>query len=257
MNHGSRPSLRRVVVFLILLVVLPTAIAGGWMQEVGTRSRLLIQAFFFPVEIVGVLLPAIVLSSGTDRPAVLRWRPARWTWIGLAIVGSLGLGGLLTYAQTLWQDATHLAPPAGLNGLLGIHSWASGILLVLGAAIVPAICEETAFRGLVMSGLERWGGRVAVVVTTLLFAAYHFEPYGIPTYLVLGAFLAWLAWRSGSILPGIAAHATNNLLALGQVNGTGDAWWWAHVWTIAPTAAALAIVAIAWLHRTLPRIESH
>ena len=256
MNHGSRPSLHRLVAFLVLLLVLPTAIGGWWLQEVGTRHRLLIQAFFFPVEILGVLSPALILSTGTERTAVLRWRPARWTWIGLAILGSLGLGGLLTYAQTLWQDATHLAPPAGLDWLLGIHSWASGAVLVLGAALVPAICEETAFRGLVLSGLERWGGPIAVAITTVLFAAYHLDLYGIPTYLVLGAFLAWLAWRSGSILPGIAAHATNNLLALGQVNGFGEDWWWAHVWAIAPAAAVVAIAAIVGLQRSLPRTES-
>ena len=256
MDPDSRPSLPRLVAFLLLLLILPTAVGGWWLHEVGSRSRLLIQAFFFPVEILGVLLPALLLTSGTERLAVLRWRPARWTWIGLAMLGSLGLGGLLTYAQTLWQDASHLAPPAGLDRLLGIHSWVSGVVLVLGAALVPAICEETAFRGVVLSGLERWGGRVAVIVTTVLFAGYHLAPYGLPTYLVLGGFLAWLAWRSGSILPGVAAHATNNLLALAQVNGIGEDWWWAHVRAIAPASAVLAIVAIAWLHRELPRTES-
>ncbi|MBU6429654.1 MAG: CPBP family intramembrane metalloprotease, partial [Cyanobacteria bacterium REEB65] len=77
-----------------------------------------------------------------------------------------------------------------------------------------------------------------------------------PTYLVLGTFLAWLAWRSGSLLPGMAAHAANNALALLQVNGLPESWWWTHVALMAPISAAVAIAGTLWLHRELEATAS-
>lgn len=218
-------------------------------------SRPLIQAFFFPVELLGVLLPAVAFTAGFDRTRVLRWRAARPSWVLGAALASLALGGVLTYLQTFWQNATNLTPPTGLDWLLSAHSLRGWILLAIGAALLPAICEETAFRGLVLSGFERWGKLAGGAVTTVLFAAFHLEPYGIPTYLVLGTLLAWLAWRTGSILPGIAAHAVNNLLALVQVGLLPEAWWTRHAAVIAPASVVLAIAALWWLHRAMPRPE--
>ena len=247
----TRPSLGRVAAFLVVLLILPNVIGTGWLQEVARGSRPLTQAFFFPVEILGVLLPALAFSSGFDRRTVLRWRPARPSWILVAALASLGWGGVLTYLQTFWQHATGLAPPTGLDWLLSAHSARGWTLLILGAALLPALCEETAFRGLVLSGYGRWGGLVGGGVTTLLFAAYHMTPYGLPTYLVLGTLLAWLAWRTGSVLPGIAAHATNNLLALVQVSLLPEAWWSQHAAIVAPVAVILAIGSTWWLHRAM------
>ncbi|MBU6427810.1 MAG: hypothetical protein KGR26_02250, partial [Cyanobacteria bacterium REEB65] len=142
--------------FLIALLVLPTAIGSIWLQTLG-RGKTLVETFFFPVEILGVFLPALLFTIGLDRKAVLRWRRAPAVLVAVAGTTSLGWGGLLTYAQTGWQHVTGLEPPPGIESLLGVYTARDGLLLVAGAVILPAICEETAFRGLVLSGLQGWG----------------------------------------------------------------------------------------------------
>ncbi len=92
-----------------------------------------------------------------------------------------------------------------------------GTALVL-FAVVPAICEEVAFRGYILSGLEaghrRW---TAIVLSAVLFGLLHvlmslFQQLFNAT--LLGLVLGWMAIRTRSLFPGIVFHLTNNALAV-------------------------------------------
>ena len=54
----------------------------------------------------------------------------------------------------------------------------------------------------------------AVLVTSLGFAMIHLNPGWIIQIYLLGIILGYLAWRTGSIIPGLILHALNNGLAL-------------------------------------------
>ncbi|MBI5302033.1 MAG: CPBP family intramembrane metalloprotease [Chloroflexi bacterium] len=82
------------------------------------------------------------------------------------------------------------------------------------AALVPVV-EETFFRGFVYSGLRgRFGARSALILSTLIFALLHFSLDRLIPILVLGGVLAWLYERTGSLVPGVILHGTNNAFAL-------------------------------------------
>ncbi len=83
---------------------------------------------------------------------------------------------------------------------------------------MPAICEEFAFRGFILSGLEReHRTRSAILLSALMFGFLHvllslFQQLFNAT--LLGIVLGLLAVRSRSILPGIVFHFLNNALAV-------------------------------------------
>jgi sodium transport system permease protein len=87
-------------------------------------------------------------------------------------------------------------------------------------ALLPAICEELAFRGFILSGLEyRRGTRSAILLSALMFGFLHvllslFQQLFNAT--LLGIVLGLLAVRSRSLLPGILFHFLNNALAVTQ-----------------------------------------
>ncbi|MCC6579100.1 MAG: CPBP family intramembrane metalloprotease [Phycisphaeraceae bacterium] len=88
-------------------------------------------------------------------------------------------------------------------------------LVLLWIAIVPAVCEELLFRGLLLSGFQARGRRgVAIILTAAAFGLFHFLLAKFAITFLLGAALAWLCWQSRSILPGILAHAINNAIAV-------------------------------------------
>jgi sodium transport system permease protein len=85
-------------------------------------------------------------------------------------------------------------------------------------AVVPALCEELAFRGFILSGLARRGRTaLAVVLSSLAFGVMHMVPQQVFNAALMGLVLGLLAVRSGSLLPCVLFHLVNN--ALGLVHG--------------------------------------
>lgn len=83
---------------------------------------------------------------------------------------------------------------------------------IMGAA-VSGIVEEAAFRGYMQRGLERIGVHRAILITSAAFTLIH-GVHGPGTLLMLGPgiFVAswlygWLAWRTGSVVPGMVIHS--------------------------------------------------
>lgn len=88
------------------------------------------------------------------------------------------------------------------------------ILAVLVGLVVP-IGEEIFFRGLTYGALRSMMNRhTAALVSALFFAALHLEPVEFLPILILGTILAYVYDFTGSLVPGMIAHAVNNLTAL-------------------------------------------
>lgn len=156
--------------------------------------------------------PKLGSLLGLRRPADARIPTARGVGAGLLVgVGAgLGLALPLTWLQRSWLEL----PPesAGLAQLLdlgGTH-W---LALVGGLALVPAISEELAFRGVVLGLLRaRWRPGAAVIAQALLFGLLHASLIRVLPTAALGLLLGALAVRTGWLLPGLLAHATHNAL---------------------------------------------
>lgn len=88
-------------------------------------------------------------------------------------------------------------------------------LTVLRVAIIAPIVEEMIFRGIIMHGfMQNYSGVKAVVVSALLFALFHLNPWQFPATFVLGLFLGWLMLTTHSLPLCILGHSINNLLVL-------------------------------------------
>lgn len=99
--------------------------------------------------------------------------------------------------------------------------------VVLVLAVIPAICEELAFRGFMFSGLVRDHGRLrAIIGTSVLFGMSHGVLQQSMAATVMGVLLGWIALRTGSILPGLLVHLTNNALSvsLGRLAASDAPW---------------------------------
>ncbi len=94
------------------------------------------------------------------------------------------------------------------------------VTLVLLLAVLPAVAEEALFRGWCLRGLRReMSAAAAVLLSSAAFGVFHLEPDRIAFTGVLGCALGFLALRSGSLWPGILAHALHNgiTVSLGRV----------------------------------------
>lgn len=88
------------------------------------------------------------------------------------------------------------------------------ILVVIVIAVTPAICEEFLFRGLVFRNFEKIiPASKAIFFTGLLFALFHFHPFNIIPLMVLGIFLTFIVYHSGSIYTALICHFINNFIS--------------------------------------------
>ncbi len=100
------------------------------------------------------------------------------------------------------------------SDLSGSTENVSHIEIILSLIVIPAVCEEFLFRGIVFSEYRKYGTANAVIVSTLCFAMLHFSFENIFIYLFTGLLLGFVTAVSKSIIPSIALHLLSNTLSI-------------------------------------------
>lgn len=85
------------------------------------------------------------------------------------------------------------------------------LLTLFHVALVPAVCEEIMYRGYVMRMLEKnWGIIAAIIISGIIFGAYHLRVTQLLPLASIGILLAYVTYKSGSLIPAIVGHLVNN-----------------------------------------------
>ena len=109
------------------------------------------------------------------------------------------------------------------GNLLKPNSIIEGGLIILVVAFVPALCEETMFRGFIQRSFEfKMKPFWAALITALFFGLYHFNPYDLIPLIALGFFFGYASYTSNSILVPMFLHFLNNFTAVMMYFILGD-----------------------------------
>jgi len=176
-----------------------------------------LSAFFSEIALFMLLPYLLSRVFDTGWNAWMRWpRISLGIW-GAIMLALIGLGVLVSNIPVavdrvypMSKDYLEL-----FEKFLRADSTGELILLLIVAAVVPGICEEVAFRGLIQSGIQRtYGTKAGIIITSLLFAVIHLSPWNFLALIAMGLFLGILREKTGSIWPGALAHTVNNTIAL-------------------------------------------
>ena len=88
------------------------------------------------------------------------------------------------------------------------------LYLVLAYAVLPAVCEEFVFRGILCHEYERGGVLRAIIFSSLFFALLHFNIANLPVYIFSGLILAMTLYATRSIFGSMLAHFLYNIFGL-------------------------------------------
>ena len=81
--------------------------------------------------------------------------------------------------------------------------------------LLPCICEEITFRGVLMRGLSRYGFFASVVLSSAMFALFHGNTQQILIQFMGGMAIGAGMYITGNFMIGAAMHFFNNLFAVG------------------------------------------
>ena len=176
-----------------------------------------------------VVLSGVSLAEGlglrrvADRTAALSALAGATLW-----AASLGL---MSVQFVVWRPpADFLETFRAIHQALRPSTAAEAVLSVLAIALMPALCEETLFRGVVMPSLMRAGAAAGLLGSAALFALIHVDAVGrspvfyrLPFAFAVGLGLGALRLITGSLVPSILAHAVLNTITFATVFATGAA----------------------------------
>lgn len=170
-------------------------------------------------QVLGLALPAVFFAwLHTSRPgAFLRLRRPPLVPTLLALVGLAGLLPVVGWLTELNQqvplpDFFQMLEDTRMDMIVKVLESDLALWVnLLGLALTPALCEELIFRGYAQRQFERSAGAAwGIALAGILFGVYHLSFAQVLPLSVLGIYLAYLTWRTGSLWPAILVHFANN-----------------------------------------------
>jgi membrane protease YdiL (CAAX protease family) len=188
-------------------------------------------------QILFILLPALVFSKWIyeNVSVILRIKIPHWKEISLFIIGIIILIPLLQnflYIQNFTVDYLAKISPLAHNIKSFLDSWNDlventygnlletknifeGLFVVIVVSMVPALCEESMFRGFIQRSFEfKLKPFWAALITAVFFGASHLNPYGLIPLIGLGLYFGFAAYTSNSIFVPMSLHFLNNFTAV-------------------------------------------
>ena len=164
-------------------------------------------------------------TSQTRRLALrARSLPLRlWAWSLLA--GTLGIVSLVVALGLLNQFVS--LPVQSAPELAALPPF-TAIAMLLAAAPIAGVVEESAFRGYMQGPIEqRYGPVIAILITGTAFAIAHLDFTLIlwPYYIAVAAIYGTVTSLTRSILPAIVLHTGGNLYSNFDLWMSGRAEW--------------------------------
>ena len=90
-------------------------------------------------------------------------------------------------------------------------AFSGNLFLILAYALIPAVFEEFAFRGVICSAYEEHSPIYSILMSSVFFGMIHFDIRMLPFYILAGSILGTVLYASGSSLAAIAVHFIFNL----------------------------------------------
>lgn len=207
--------------YLAALATKPTKSPGSWYELMTLQAVNHLGTFLLPSLAYWYLIERRPWSHFNRQPLL---NVAGVSFVSVIVIAFMPFDGLIID----WNQHLHLpetlAPVEQWirdkeKGLEGITKYLTtfqtpGQLLMafLVIAIIPAIGEETLFRGILQRNLSYWTGNIHVGIwlAAALFSAIHVQFLGFFPRMLLGALFGYLYLWSGNLWIPILAHFVNN-----------------------------------------------
>ncbi len=223
MEFGSSksPSLVSILIKILIVVIIYDAAQVAAAYFFFDRSSLQFLLILIASQFLFFLAPTAYIvnlekNSISDTFRLKSQVPiASYAWAVLGLIGlEMFTSGFVSVQIAIMPDFISDFVKASYHGyvnkfikIMGSPSPLNIALSVIALALTPAICEELIFRGYLQKSLERIiSARSSIVISSVIFAAIHFNIELFVPLFVAGGLLGYFANVTGSIYPSILIH---------------------------------------------------
>lgn len=204
-----------VYLSVLFLMLVSQVILANWMPGVSEGQGYYWRMFILELVLIGGPPLVYMIINRMDISRVTRFNPIKpvevFLVLGMAIFGY----GIMIIINLIWfWIASHWGTPMGQE-LPAIENGKQLLAAVLAIGLVPAVVEEFLFRGLILRGYEKFGSRIAIVMTGILFGMLHLQLMSIPSIILLGIVITYVVYRTNSIFAGMIYHFVHNTITIG------------------------------------------
>lgn len=240
-----------LAVSLIFSIVISSLMVKSGLEAKEFQARLdgnfIYKLFSYLLSSVAILL-AICAISYYKKQVPFKGLPFKRTgWKYYIIAPALAFGLLFGFGElnNIFIKALEAiglsSPPVTLPN----EEWWQYAVWIIVVAILPAVLEESLFRGYILEGLKGHSTLFITLVGGLFFSLFHQNPQQTPYQFVCGAVYFLFALRCGSMFPVILMHLLNNLFII-----TSDFFKWqiSQTATVVLTVLGLLVFAACFIH---------
>ncbi len=221
-DRGPTPTVAMAVCLGVLILMIRFYIGSfAGMPETFAafaRTTIVTEAAMF---LVPTLMMTFLLTTSPRQTLLLRW--PRWFTIPAAVLLAVALHPAVKLLEVvvlrLYPLSEEMRQVMGKMQDLIHHADFWPAVLVI--ALLPAVCEELACRGFILSGFRHLGHKWrAIVYTAIVFGLAHFIIQQSVMATLVGVVIGYMAVQSGSLLPGVAFHLVHNTLGVASARIT-------------------------------------
>ncbi len=205
---------KRASIFGVNSLFMITAVFLIFLGTIAQRKSMWTGSIF--VEIFIILMPSLVYIKFNENSFsdVLKLNPLRVKDLILVILITILLYPVAVFFQAIFISIINLVKPIIPNQMPLPKNLFDFIKSIIVIAIVPGICEEIMFRGVILDGYKKIGYKHAIAISSILFGLMHFTLANLIGPTILGVAFAIMVYRTNSIYSSIIAHIINNSIAV-------------------------------------------
>lgn len=175
----------------------------------GLDKEALMQILIVPAQWLDIVLMGLYLwKAGYVSKQQVTWSPVSSSYLVVCVIAILSAGWLIS----VLMDHIDWLPDILKSTFDVLRSGWWGILIIV---VGGPILEEVLFRGAITRALLRqFSPKVAILISASLFGIIHFNPAQVLPAFLLGILLAWVYYKTASLIPCILMHIVNNALSV-------------------------------------------
>lgn len=151
----------------------------------------------------------VVVDTGMNNK--INGKIVAWCFL-ISFVSILGFGNL----TNVFIEILTLLGYSSILGSIELNTFGQYIGMLVSSCLIAGFAEELLFRGVIQSGFKKWGIRISVIVSALIFMLMHGNAEQTVHQFIIGVVIGYVFYKTGNLWIGVLIHMFNNFIPITQ-----------------------------------------